>query len=302
MRRVMDVVRPGRRAAMGSALAVGGWLASGAPLAWAAPGRRVVSVGGALTEIAYALEASGDLVGVDSTSLYPSAATKLPNVGYARTLSAEGILALAPTHIVATEDAGPPAVMRQLAAAGVSLSVLAAHHRFEGLLERVDRMGVLLGRPAQARQLSARLQAEWASARQAVARRTESARGAVPRVLFVLSHSPSQVMVAGQETSAQAMIDYVGARNAVEGMTGYKPLTSEAVVVSRPDVVLFTDQGLQALGGVDGALKLPGLAQTPAGRVGRVLSQEAMFLLGFGPRLPAALAALDGTLRKALST
>ena len=81
--------------------------------------RRIVSVGGALTEIVYALEAQGELVGVDTTSLYPVVAQQLPQVGYARTLSAEGVLSLAPTQLIATEEAGPQAVLRQVRDAGV---------------------------------------------------------------------------------------------------------------------------------------------------------------------------------------
>ncbi|MBT0568867.1 ABC transporter substrate-binding protein [Curvibacter sp. CHRR-16] len=260
------------------------------------PARRVVSIGGALTEIIYALGAESQLVGVDTTSLYPQAATMLPSVGYARALSAEGILALSPQLVVATEDAGPPAVLRQLSSAGLELVVLAANHRFEGLLDRVQRLGILLNQAPAAQQLTARLQKDWAQ-RPATPLRS----GPAPRVLFVLSHSPAQIMVGGQGSSAQAMLEYVGARNAAQGFDGFKPLTPEAVIAAQPDVVLFTDQGLQAIGGVDGALRLPGIAQTPAGQRRRIVSQEAMFLLGFGPRLPAAVAALDAQLRKALA-
>jgi hypothetical protein len=101
-------------------------------------------------------------------------------------------------------------------------------------------------------------------------------------VLFVLAHTPAQVMVAGSDTSAQAMLDYVGARNAIAGFAGYKPLTPEAVIAARPDLLLFTDQGLQAAGGIEGALRLPGLAQTPAGRQRRGLA---------GGHVPAGLRA-----------
>ncbi|MCX8522141.1 MAG: ABC transporter substrate-binding protein, partial [Rhodoferax sp.] len=111
----------------------------------AAQARRLVSVGGALTEIVFALQANASLVGVDSTSLYPASAQQLPSVGYARSLSAEGVLALAPTHVIATEDAGPAAVLQQLSAAGIAVTVLAANHRFEGLLERIRRVGELTG-------------------------------------------------------------------------------------------------------------------------------------------------------------
>ena len=268
---------------------------------WAADkksARRIVSIGGALTEIIYALGASQELAGVDTTSLYPEAATKLPSVGYARTLSSEGILALAPNHVIATEDAGPPAVLRQISAAGVPVTILAANDKFEGVLDRVTRLGALIDRPTQATQLVEKMKADWQSAREPILARKSPA----PRVLFILSHSPGQVMVGGKGSSAEAMLHYVGAQNAVQGFDGFKPLTPEAVIAAQPDVVLFTDQGLSIVGGVDGVLKLPGVAQTPAGQKRRVASLEAMFMLGFGPRMPQAVTALDNALLKVMST
>ncbi len=262
----------------------------------AANTRRIVSVGGALTEIIFALQANADLVGVDTTSLYPQSAQALPSVGYARSLSAEGVLALGPTQVIATEDAGPAAVLRQLSASGISVTVLAANHRFEGMIERIKRVGELTGRVAQAKAMQQALEQEWVGARAQVARRMTKP----VCVLFVLAHTPNQIMVAGTGTGAQAMLDYVGATNAINGFSGYKPLTPEAVIAAQPDIFLLTDQGLKATGGVDGFLTLPGMGQTAAGRNRRVVSLEAMFLLGFGPRLPAAVSALDAAIEKAM--
>lgn len=264
----------------------------------AAPAKRMVSIGGALTEIIYALGGSQGLVGVDTTSLYPEAATKLPSVGYARTLSSEGILALAPSLVVATEDAGPPAVLRQIQAAGVPVHILAANDRFEGVVDRIQRMGSLLGRDSEAAIFIERFKTDWQRARAPILAR----KAPGPRVLFVLSHAPGQVMVGGQGSSAEAMLHYVAAQNAVQGFHGFKPLTPEAVIAAQPEVVLFTAQGLAVVGGVDGALQLPGLAQTPAGQHRRIVALEAMFMLGFGPRLPQALTALDQLLNKAMLT
>jgi len=262
--------------------------------------RRIVSVGGALTEIVYALEAQGELVGVDTTSLYPAVAQQLPQVGYARTLSAEGVLSLAPTQLIATEEAGPQTVLRQVRDAGVPVAVLNANNRFEGLLERVKQVGQITGRPDPAARLAQSLQQQWSGALAKVRQRQH----APVRVLFILAHAPNQVMVGGRETGADAMLAYAGAVNVMGGQggfAGYKPLTPEAVIAARPDVVLVTDQGLKASGGVDGIVKLPGLAQTPAGRQHRIVSQEAMLLLGFGPRMPQALAELDAAFAKAMA-
>ena len=262
--------------------------------------RRIVSVGGALTEIVYALGAQGELVGVDTTSLYPVVAQQLPQVGYARTLSAEGVLSLAPTQLIATEEAGPQAVLRQVRDAGVPVAVLNANNQFEGLLERVKQVGQITGRADPATRLAQALQQQWDGALGKVRQRQH----APVRVLFILAHAPNQVMVGGRETGADAMLAYAGAVNVMGGQggfAGYKPLTPEAVIAARPDIVLVTDQGLKASGGVDGILKLPGLAQTPAGRKHRIVSQEAMLLLGFGPRMPQALAELDAAFAKAMA-
>jgi iron complex transport system substrate-binding protein len=275
-----------------AAIAFAGLLPRGARAA----NRRLICVGGALTEIVYALDASADLAGVDTTSLYPPAAQALPSVGYARTLSAEGILALAPSMVLATEDAGPSTVLRQLENAGIAVHVLAANHQFEGLLQRVQKVGELTGHVREATELQTRLRNEW----QLVRTNIETHSAASPRVLFILSHSMSQIMVAGQETSADAMLRYAGARNAMQGFTGFKPLTPEAVIAAQPDIILLTDLGLKAAGSKAAILKLPGLAQTPAGRKQRIVSMETMLLLGFGPRLPLALKELGRSLQSVM--
>ncbi len=250
---------------------------------------RMVSVGGAVTETVFALGAQRQLAGVDTTSLFPVDATRLPQVGYARTLSAEGVLALKPQLLLASGEAGPPQVLDQLKRAGVRIEVLDEHYRFGGVLARTARIGQLCGREHEAAQLVARLQQDWAA-------RPKPPAGSAPRVLFVLAHAGGQLRVAGEGTGADAMITLAGARNAFAGVQGYKPLTAEAALQAAPDVILCTEQGVEAQGGADGLLKAPGLALTPAGRARRVVGMEALLLLGFGPRLPQAVAELTGKL------
>ncbi len=265
----------------------------------AAPAQRIVSIGGALTEIVYALGAQAQLVGVDSTSIYPTEATQLPIVGYARSLAAEGILALSPSHIIATEEAGPAHVMAKLQQTGLPVSVLDAGNRYEGMMARVQKVGAIVGKVAEADQLRQRLQAQW---QQSQARIQANSTAKKPKILFVLSHSPSQIVVAGSGTGAEAMMHYAGARNAVQGFQGFKPLNPEALIAAQPDVILFTDQGIEAIGGTAGILRLPGVAQSKAGQKRRFISLDAMYLLGFGPRMPQAALALHEATRKALAS
>lgn len=301
------LLNPGRRhfqqALLGGAGAAALGLGAAGPLRAQAPAPRIVSVGGALTETVYALGAEALLVGADTTSLYPAAATRLPSVGYARALSAEGVLSLRPTRLLTGPEAGPPVVIRQLAAAGLDILQLDTDHRFEGLLQRTRQIGQALGREAPAQTLVATLQQQWAQTQAQVQLAQAARRGQPPpRVLFVLSHSLNQVRVAGRDTAAHAMLGYAGLHNVMDGFSGYKPLTPEAVIAAAPDIVLVTDQGLATAGGVAGVLKAPGLAATPAGRRQRVLAMEALWLLGFGPRMPQAVAHLAQLCHGAMAT
>lgn len=246
---------------------------------------RLVCVGGALTEIVYALGAQSDLVGVDTTSTFPKQASQLPQVGYARSLSAEGILALAPTTVLVTEEAGPATVLSQLEAAGVPVELLDSAYCFDGLLKRVTRLGQILGCESQADTLVDQLKSEWTQTQTL----PSMMRPAPLRVLFLFAHSTNRLMAAGASTGAHAMIEYAGAVNAVTEFTGYKPISPESLVLSRPDILLLTEQSFRALGDVSSVLKIKGMSQTPAGQAQRIVVMEASLLLGFGPRMPQAV-------------
>lgn len=259
--------------------------------AWAAS-PRIISVGGAITETLFALGAQSDLVGVDTTSFYPEAAKMLPSVGYQRTLSAEGVLSLAPTMLLATEDVGPPAVLRQIEAAKVPIHILDSGHSFEGVLTRTQRLAELSGRTAAGLALTERLRAKWQASRSRVAALAPKDVAKAPRVLFLMVQSLNQMRAAGTGTGPDALIAYAGARNAFAAAEGYKLLSPEATVAAAPDIIVTTDHGLATAGGAAGLLRAPGLAQTPAGKAQRVVSIEILLALGFGPRLPLAVTTL----------
>jgi iron complex transport system substrate-binding protein len=253
--------------------------------------RRVVAVGGAVTEIVYALGAGERLVAADSTSTFPPEARKLPRVGYMRSLSAEGVLSMAPQLVVATSDAGPPTVLRQIRDAGVRLEVLANGHSMESLRTNVRAVAAVLGTPQRGADLDARIAAEWRAVEQQVARYPTR-----PRVLFLLAHSTNNAMISGEGTAADAMIRLAGGVNAFASVNGYKPLTAEAVVAAAPEVILITKEGMTTIGGPAELFARPGLALTPAGTARRVVALDALYLIGFGPRLPQAVRELAARL------
>ena len=246
---------------------------------------RLVTVSGAITEVVYLLGAQEQLVGTDTTSLYPLAAQKTPKVGYMRQLSAEGLLSLKPDAVIATTEAGPPVVMDQIRSAGVKVELVEADHSWAEVQRKVAAVGRAAAREAQAAELQAKLDVEWAVVLQGVAK----TQGKKPRVLFVLSHGASP-QVAGEKTAADAVIRFFGGFNVMSGFNGYRPMTAEAMAAAAPDVILTSTQGIEAIGGVDKLWARPELALTPAYKrrasPGALVHMDALQLLGFGPRLP----------------
>lgn len=244
---------------------------------------RIVSCGGTVTEIIYALGAGDRVVAVDSSSVYPEEATKLPQVGYVRQLSAEGILSVNPDLILVNEDGGPPETLAQVENLGVKTVKVDVDHTPEAAAQRIISVGEALGMKEQAQALAEKLSAEVKDVEQSIA-----AMPAKPKVLFLYARGGGIMNVAGTNTSAESIIALAGGTNAVTGYEGYKPLTAEAAVAAAPDFILVTTRGLQSSGGVEGVLQQPGLALTPAGQNGRVISMDDLLLLGFGPRLGQA--------------
>ncbi|MFC5742537.1 heme/hemin ABC transporter substrate-binding protein [Dyella tabacisoli] len=256
-----------------------------------APPQRIVALGGDITETIYALDAAASLVGVDSTSQWPVAARKLPDVGYVRQLSAEGVLALRPQLIVATHDAGPPSVITQLRSAGVRMEILPVSHTPADVVSKVRDIGRLLGRAAQADVLAAKIEQQYAAL--AVSAKTMAKH---PRVLFLMSTGVGSPMAAGRDTAAEHAIALAGGHNVVDGYSGYKPISAEALVGLAPEVIVLMCERSEQVGGVDGVLKLPGVLQTPAGKAKQVIFVDGQALLGFGPRSAEQAQALQRTL------
>jgi iron complex transport system substrate-binding protein len=270
------------------ALAAGAWPA----LAQGTRAPRLVTISGAITEMVYALGAESQLVGTDTTSLYPEAARQTPKVGYMRQLSAEGLLSLKPDAVIATTEAGPPVVLDQLRTAGIKLELVQADHTWGEVQRKVAAVGRAAARESQARELTARLDAEWAE----VKRRVAADTAPKPRVLFVLSHGASP-QVSGEKTAAHAVIGFAGGVNCLSGFQGYRPMTAEAMASAAPDVILTTTQSIEAHGGAEKFWQRPELALTPAFKRRALVTQDALLLLGFGPRLPVAVGELHKNLR-----
>lgn len=258
---------------------------------------RIVAIGSAVTETIFALDAHDKVVAVDESSLYPDEAAALPKVPFTRNISAEGILSMNPTIVLASDAAGPATAVQQIRSTGTALLKVTADETVDGAYERVEQLGKILDREAEAESIINQMRKELE-----IAKKNRSNLSELPKVLFIYARGANNLTVAGNRTSAKTMIELSGGVNAFDNFDGYKPLTPEAVVTANPDIILMMDSGIESVGGVDGVLKAPGVSLTEAAKQGSIYSMDGNYLLGFGPRMGQAVLALMGYLHPDIQT
>ncbi|GEP98596.1 heme/hemin ABC transporter substrate-binding protein [Chitinophaga cymbidii] len=241
-----------------------------------APYQRIVSLNGTVTEIICALGFEKSLAGVDVTSTYPASVKALPKVGHNRNISAEPVLALKPEIVITTSNYISPAVLEQIKAVGVKTVQLKQDYSLDGTRQLITEVAAALNAPDKGAALVKKLEQEQQALRINAGKK---------KVLFIYARGAGNMMVAGDGTSVTKMIQLAGAQNAITGFREYKPLNAESLIAANPDVILMFDTGLESMGGVDGLLKVQGVAQTNAGKNRKVIVMDGQYLTGFGPRV-----------------
>ncbi|MEJ6472938.1 heme/hemin ABC transporter substrate-binding protein [Pseudoalteromonas piscicida] len=260
--------------------------------------KNIVVSGGSITEIIYALGEEKRIAGVDSTSVFPVAATHKPQIGYVRKINVEGILSLNPDLLLGEADTGPDKVLIQLQETGLPTYIFSDNDNLAGVEEKIAKVAQLLAVKEKGQALINHIQAD----RKALIHVLKQVNDK-PKVLFVLSLRSGQPIVAGAGNSADEVINAAGGINvAAQHFDGWKPLATEAAIAMNPDVIISM--------GRHGEQKAMDLSQVPhfkfsnAVKSNRVLLIDGTYLLGMGPRTPQAVVELatllhpDATLPK----
>ncbi|WP_380058810.1 hemin ABC transporter substrate-binding protein (plasmid) [Falsihalocynthiibacter sp. SS001] len=241
--------------------------------------KAIVSIGGPVTEVVYALGQESRIVARDTTSVFPPQTADLPDVGYMRQLSAEGVLSVGPDLILTRDTAGPPEVLDQLRGAAVPIVEVVDAFSPEAVINAVNTIGTALDVPAEAEALATRIQQEFDTLAEKQAQAPVNTR-----VLFVLSNKGGRLTVAGRDTGANGIIKLAGGTNAMEdAFSGYKIMNDEALISAAPDVILMMPPTGDHTGDISDVLTLPAISQTPAGQNDALVMVDPA-ALGFGPR------------------
>jgi len=251
---------------------------------------RIVPLKGHISEVIFAL-GLGDHVVARDVSATHAEVQDLPLVTRAHDVSAESVLAQRPTLVIVDPDNGPSEAIEQIRSAGVPVVVVDYATSVDEIDDHIRAIAEVLGVPEAGEQLVAETQARM----DAVGERIPEQDAPLVVAFLYLRGSAGVYLIGGPDSGPDSMIEAAGAVNAGTEIGLENPftsLTSEALVAAQPDVILLTTTGLESVGGVDGLLEIPGIAQTPAGKARRVITIEDGLLFGFGSRTPDALAEL----------
>jgi iron complex transport system substrate-binding protein len=254
---------------------------------------RLVTVGGAVTEIVFDLGFGDKVIARDTTSNYPAQVNKLPDIGYMRALSPEGVLSANPSAILMIEGSGPQTAIDVLGKAAVPVVTIPEGYDSAAIVAKIKAVGKALNVEARADELAAKVGADVDAAAAASANIPDDKR---KRVLFILSVTNGKIMAAGEHTAANGILKLAGAINVASGFHGYKSLNDEAIVEAKPDVILMMMQGGPSMATDEEILANPAIALTPAGKSKALIRMSSLTLLGFGPRTAEAIRDLSRAL------
>lgn len=243
---------------------------------------RLVTIGGGLTEIVFALGQGARVVGADTTSTYPPPAETIPRVGYQRALTPESILAVRPDALIHDGSAGPVSTLDRVGNAGVQILKVPGEPTIDGFRDRVWTLGEWLGAPNSAARLVADVDRDLYAASQLQSTWTQT-----PRLLVLMAHGQGNAIAAGRDTRADALIRLAGGTNVFTDYSGYRPVSREGVLARQPDAMVITGAAAAEFGGL--------LARVPQ------YTGDTLLLLGFGPRLGQAVLGLSRFLDERLA-
>lgn len=251
---------------------------------------RVVVLANGVAEIIQSLNAQSIIVGRDISSTEDSLAD-IPIVTSGHQVLPEKVISLKPDLVLIDASTGPKAAIATIKAAGITVVETPESWSLEDLPIKVRAVGAAIGAQAQAELLIQELNSSL----------KVSTVKSSPRVAFLYLRGTSSIyLIGGQGSGADSLLKAIGAVDvgAQSLARPYNTLTAESLAALNPDVILVMSKGLESVGGVQGLLKLPGVAQTKAGKNSAVIDVDDSLLLSFGPRTPSLVEALADALSK----
>ena len=251
---------------------------------------RVIVLANGVAEIIQSLNGQSIIVGRDISSTEDSL-SDIPIVTSGHQVLPEKVIALKPDLVLIDASTGPKAAIETIKKAGISVVETPESWSLTDLPAKVRAVGRAIGAQGQAEQLIEKIN-------QSLKVSTVSNK---PRVAFLYLRGTSAVyLIGGKGSGADSLMDSIGAVDvgAAQLERPFNTLTAESLAALNPDVILVMSKGLESVGGVEGLLALPGVAQTNAGKNSAIIDVDDSLLLSFGPRTPSLVQVLADAFSK----
>lgn len=251
---------------------------------------RVVVLANGVAEIMQSLNAQSIIVGRDISSSEDSL-SQIPIVTSGHQVLAEKVIALKPDLVIIDASTGPQSAIDLIRSSGVTVVKTPESWRLGDILVKVRAVAAAIGAQLQAEQLVQQIDQSL----------TTSQLTWTPRVAFLYLRGTSSVyLIGGSGSGADSLLAALGAIDvgAKELARPFNTLTAESLAQLNPDVIMVMSKGLESVGGVKGLLKLPGVAQTKAGKNSAIIDVDDSLLLSFGTRTPSLLQVLAKALEQ----
>ena len=252
---------------------------------------RIVSLANGAAEILNSLGLRNSIVGRDIASTTPELKA-IPIVTSGHQVIAEKVIALKPSLVIIDASVGPKSAIDAIKKSKIKVAIIPEAWNLQDIQKKAFAIGKLVNKNSQASDLNRLMQ-------KAISQ-SKSNLGWQPKVAFLYLRGPSSIyLIGGPGSGADSLIGALGGVDvgAKTLKNPFNTLTSEALIAANPDVFLVMSKGLQSVGGVSGFLKLPGVAQTNAGKSKKILSVDDSLLLSFDPRTPALLIKMSDALK-----
>ena len=246
---------------------------------------RVVVLANGVAEIMNSLNARSILVGRDISST-EKALESIPVVTSGHQVLPEKVIALKPDLVIIDASTGPKSAIDQIRSAGIKVVQTPESWTLADIATKVSAVAEAIGAPAQGVLLNAAI----------VGAIQSSQLSSKPRIAFLYLRGTSSIyLIGGAGSGADSLISAIGGVDvgAVSLPRPFNTMTAESLAALDPEVIIVMTKGLQSVGGVSGLLKLPGVAQTQAGKSQAIIDVDDSLLLSFGPRTPSLVVALS---------
>ena len=245
---------------------------------------RVVVLANGVAEIINALNAKSILVGRDISSTEKDL-KDIPIVTSGHQVLPEKVIELKPDLVIIDASTGPRAALDQIRTAGIKIVETPESWTLSDISKKVAAVASAIGAPVQGDLLNQAFNDELKTSTVA----TKS------RIAFLYLRGTSSVyLIGGPGSGSDSLIEAIGATDvgAQSLPNPYNTMTAESLATLNPDVIIVMTKGLQSVGGISGLLKLPGVAQTQAGKNQAVIDVDDSLLLSYGSRTPSLVTAL----------